>query len=127
MSSHHHEHEPVAGSLSMDEAAAEVRTADCILIGAGAGLPASAGFDYTDPESFARLFPVLKRAGIKARYEMIGRQLPPRYLWGYWAVHVQDVRFGDDSNSVYRDLRDIVGAREHFVLSSNVDVLFVRN
>lgn len=58
---------------------------------------------------------------------MIRRQLPPQYLWAYWAVHAHNIRSRQDSSEVYQDLRSIVGHREHFVLSSNVDGLFVRN
>jgi len=45
-----------------------------ILIGAGAGLSAAAGIDYTDQDNFAQVFPALVQRGFRARYELIGRR-----------------------------------------------------
>lgn len=101
--------------------------ADRVLIGAGAGLSAAAGYDYADPVRFAELFPALHQLGFRARYELIGRRLPPALHWGYWATHVADVRFGTDSNPVYQRLREAIGDRDHVVWTSNVDALFARN
>ncbi|WP_139415360.1 NAD-dependent protein deacetylase of SIR2 family [Agromyces laixinhei] len=125
---HPHEHQPlVDGTGSFDDALDWITTADRVLIGAGAGLSAAAGYDYGDRERFAQLFPALHRAGFNARYELIGYPLPPRLQWGFWAVHVDDIRLGDQPDPVYEDLRQIVGDRDHFVMSSNVDALFTRN
>jgi NAD-dependent SIR2 family protein deacetylase len=101
--------------------------ADQVLVAAGAGLSAAAGFDYGDTRRFAELFPALSRRGLRARHQLIGRALPPRLMWGYWAVHVDDIRFGPGPNPVYRRLRALVGDRDHFVMTSNVDGLFERN
>ena len=84
----------VEGSGSLDDAIDWIRHADRVLIGAGAGLSASAGFDYGDRERFRDLFPALHAAGFGARYELIGYPLPPRHQWGFWAVHVNDIRLG---------------------------------
>ncbi|KUL25675.1 SIR2 family NAD-dependent protein deacylase [Actinoplanes awajinensis] len=101
--------------------------ADRIVIGAGAGLSAAAGYDYTDTRRFAELFPALHRRGLRARYQLIGARLPAPLMWGYWATHVADIRFGAGGHPVYERLRAVVGDRDHFVLSSNVDGLFTRN
>ncbi|HEX7308000.1 hypothetical protein [Lentzea sp.] len=101
--------------------------ADRVLVAAGAGLSAAAGYDYSDTRRFAELFPALHRRGLRARYQLIGLPLPPALLWGYWGVHVGDIRFGEEPNPVYARLRELVGARDHFVLTSNVDGLFARN
>lgn len=101
--------------------------ADRVLIAAGAGLSAAAGYDYADTERFAELFPALHRNGLRARYQLIGLPLPPRLLWGYWSVHVSDIRFDPAPNPLYQRLREVVNERDHFVLTSNVDGLFARN
>jgi NAD-dependent SIR2 family protein deacetylase len=101
--------------------------ADRVLVAAGAGLSAAAGYDYTDTRRFAELFPVLHRMGLRARYQLIGLPLPPRLLWGYWSVHVDDIRFDPAPNPLYARLRELIGARDNFVLTSNVDGLFARN
>jgi hypothetical protein len=101
--------------------------ADRVLVAAGAGLSAAAGYDYADTERFAELFPALHRKGLWARYQLIGLPLPPRLMWGYWSVHVNDIRFGPAPNPLYQRLRALVGQHENFVLTSNVDGLFARN
>ena len=44
-----------------------LQSCEHVLIGAGAGLSASAGIDYTDPVSFARLFPALVRREVPSQ------------------------------------------------------------
>lgn len=102
--------------------------ADHVLVAAGAGLSVAAGIDYADHESFARLFPALVRRGFHARYELIGYPgLPAPAHWGYWATHVSDIRFADRRHRVYEGLFELLAAKDHFVLTSNVDAMFVRN
>lgn len=99
-----------------------------VLIGAGAGLSADAGVDYTDEADFAAKFPALVARGLRAAYQMIGYSaLPPELFWGYWLAHVSEVRFGDGRRPVYERLYELVKAKDVFVLTSNVDALFVRN
>jgi NAD-dependent SIR2 family protein deacetylase len=105
-----------------------LKQADRVLIGAGAGLSASAGFDYTDAVRFAELFPALTRRGFQARYQLIGYEgWNPEEKWAYWAKHVEDVRFSPGSHPVYTRLFDLVKDKDYFVLTSNVDALFARN
>ncbi|MGW1561138.1 hypothetical protein ACWCQ1_32075 [Streptomyces sp. NPDC002144] len=42
--------------------------ADRVLITAGAGLSAAAGYDYGDEDRFKELFPALHRLGLRSRY-----------------------------------------------------------
>lgn len=113
------------------QAAATVRAwlqeSDRVLIGAGAGLSAAAGYDYGDTARFAELFPAMHAQGFRARYELIGRSLPAPLMWGYWFTHVADVRYSPGPHPVYRQLRELVAERDHFVMTSNVDALFARN
>ncbi|MDR6975265.1 NAD-dependent SIR2 family protein deacetylase [Streptomyces sp. 3330] len=100
--------------------------ADRILVAAGAGLSAAAGYDYGDAERFGQLLPALHRLGLRSRY-LLGVPLPKDMMWGYWAVHIDDIRYGAAPNALYRRLRELVGERDHRVMTSNVDALFVRN
>jgi NAD-dependent SIR2 family protein deacetylase len=117
---------------SFDVEARQIRAwideADRVLIGAGAGLSADAGVDYTDEVAFARTFPALVKRGLKAPYQLIGYSgLPPEAFWGYWLKHVDEVRFGDGRRQVYELLFNLVRDKDWFVLTSNVDALFTRN
>jgi NAD-dependent SIR2 family protein deacetylase len=100
--------------------------ADRVLITAGAGLSAAAGYDYGDADRFRELFPALHRLGLRSRY-MVGVPLPPAVLWGYWAVHIDDIRYDPAPNPLYQRLRGLVGDMDHWVMTSNVDALFARN
>lgn len=117
----------VPGAGTADDARAWLADADKILLTAGAGLSAAAGYDYGDTARFAELFPALYAAGFRARYELIGAPLSPLMLWGFWAVHTTDIRFDPRPNPLYAALRDLVGDTDHFALTSNVDALFARN
>jgi len=101
---------------------------DRILIGAGAGLSADAGVDYTDEADFAAKYPALVRRGLRAAYQLIGHsQLPPEVFWGYWVLHVKDVRFSAGRRRVYELLFELVREKDWGVLTSNVDALFARS
>ncbi|MGV3712874.1 hypothetical protein [Pseudolysinimonas sp.] len=117
----------VPGRADLAAAAGWLANADRILIAAGAGLSAAAGFDYGDEVRFEELFPALHSVGFRRRYELIGYPLPPGHQWGFWAVHVDDIRFGSEPVPLYTALREMVGERRHFVITSNVDQLFARN
>ena len=66
-----------------------LKEADHILIGAGAGLSADAGLDYTDTEIFAALFPGLAKKGYRHFYDMFRIIGDPNWSeaekWGYLA------------------------------------------
>ncbi|MGW3448254.1 NAD-dependent protein deacetylase of SIR2 family [Streptomyces sp. NPDC001076] len=100
--------------------------ADRVLVAAGAGLSAAAGYDYGDSERLKELLPALHRLGLRSRY-LLGVPLPEDMMWGYWAVHIDDIRFGPGPNPLYQELRALVGDRDHWVTTSNVDALFARN
>ena len=100
--------------------------ADRVLITAGAGLSAAAGYDYGDEDRFRELFPALHGLGLRSRY-MVGVPLPPELWWGYWAVHIDDIRFSPGPNPLYQRLSSLVGDKDHWVMTSNVDALFARN
>ena len=103
-----------------------VEEADRVLIAAGAGLSAAAGYDYGDTERFRELFPALYRLGLRSRY-LLGVPLSQNMMWGYWAVHIDDIRYDPEPNQLNRGLRELVGDRDHWVMTSNVDALFARN
>ncbi|WP_063041596.1 hypothetical protein [Nocardia pseudovaccinii] len=100
--------------------------ADRVLVTAGAGLTAAAGYDYGDADRFRELFPALFRMGLRSRYT-VGVRLPPALRWGYWAVHINDIRFAPAPNPLYQRLRVLIGDKDHWAVTSNVDALFARN
>ncbi|MFE7762574.1 NAD-dependent protein deacetylase of SIR2 family [Streptomyces sp. NPDC057438] len=117
---------PASATAARETVRAWLAEADRVLIAAGAGLSAAAGYDYGDTERFRELLPALYRLGLRSRY-LFGAPLPADMMWGYWAVHIDDIRYGSEPNRLYRALRESVGDRDHGVMTSNVDALFARN
>lgn len=105
-----------------------LRDAECVLIAAGAGLSADAGLDYTDKEAFTRRFPALARRGFTMKAELIGYTgWSPAVMWGYLAIHVNDVRFQAPAHPVYLRLLDLVKEKDYFVITTNVDGMFFKS
>ena len=105
-----------------------LESADAILIGAGAGLTAAAGISYTDTAKFAEIFPAWVRRGFSMQYQLMGyTQWSQAEQWGYYAVHLNYVYFQQHSNALYETLREVVGEKPYFVMTSNVDELFHKN
>lgn len=109
------------------QAADILAEAEAVLIGAGAGLSAAAGLDYTDEAAFAERFPGMLQYGVRMQYELMGVPFRDEALkWGYLSVSLDHVYHAGPS-AVYQTLRQIVGARDCFVMTSNVDRYFHKN
>lgn len=102
-----------------------VRDAECILIGAGAGLSASAGFEYSG-ERFQKYFSDFgKKYGFKDMYS--GGFYPYKSLeehWAYWSRYIFINRYMNAPKPVYDNLLDLVKDRDYFVITTNVDHCF---
>ena len=99
--------------------------ADAIVVGAGAGLSASAGLTYSG-ERFERYFSDFqKKYGIQDMYS--GGFYPFGSLeeyWAWWSRHIMVNRYERAPKPVYDDLRKLVDGRDYFVLTTNVDHQF---
>ncbi len=122
--------------MSPDIARERLDNAEHLLLTAGAGLTAAAGINYTDRELFAREFPGMLQYGVGAQYEMIGQHVEDSQIfWGYWAAHVDLVRWRWPRSEPYPSLRRLADRfgnpddrdAEVFVMTSNVDAMFERH
>lgn len=99
--------------------------ADAVIIGAGAGLSASAGFDYTG-ERFNRYFSdFAAKYGFQDMYS--GGFYPYKTFdehWAYWSRYIYINRYMDAPKPVYEDLLELVKDKDYFVLTTNVDHCF---
>lgn len=102
-----------------------IKTADTIVIGAGAGLSASAGFTYSG-ERFRKYFADFgDKYGFHNMYS--GGFYPyetPEEHWAYWSRYIYINRYMDAPEPVYQELLDIVKDKDYFVITSNVDHCF---
>lgn len=103
----------------------ELEAADCVVIGAGAGLSTSAGFVY-DGERFRQHFSDFEeKYGFHDMYS--GGFYPystPEEHWAYWSRYIYINRYMDAPKPVYSELFGLVKERDYFVLTTNVDHCF---
>ena len=99
--------------------------ADAVVIGAGAGLSASAGFVYNG-ERFEQYF-----SDFRAKYgfeDMYTGGFYPYSTaeehWAYWSRYIWINRYMDAPKPVYDALLDLVADKDYFVLTTNVDHCF---
>lgn len=112
-------------SAQIDRLKRELETADAIVVGAGAGLSASAGFVY-DGERFRRFFADFEeKYGFRDMYS--GGFYPfesAEEHWAFWSRFIYINRYLDAPKPVYDDLLKLVQGRDYFVLTTNVDHCF---
>ena len=103
----------------------EIKNADAIVIGAGAGMSTSAGLTY-DGERFDKYFPDFhKKYGISDMFS--GGFYPYETLeeyWAWWSRHIYINRYDITAGKPYMDLLNIVKDKDYFVLTTNVDHQF---
>ncbi|EHO16632.1 hypothetical protein HMPREF9623_01331 [Stomatobaculum longum] len=104
---------------------AALSEADTVVIGAGAGLSASAGFIYSG-ERFEKYFSdFAAKYGIKDMYS--GGFYPfatPEEHWAYWSRYIYINRYMDAPKPVYETLLNLVADKDYFVITTNVDHCF---
>ena len=102
-----------------------LKEAETVVVGAGAGLSASAGFTY-DGERFRRYFADFENAyGFRDMYT--GGFWPYGTLeeyWAYWSRYIYVNRFMDPPKPVYAQVLKLVQDKDYFVITTNVDHCF---
>ena len=103
----------------------ELKAADAVVIGAGAGLSTSAGFVYTE-ERFRQYFSDFEeKYGFHDMYT--GGFYPYQTLeehWAYWSRYIYVNRYMDAPKPVYQELLGLVKDKDYFVITTNVDHCF---
>ena len=114
-----------ACSGELDALRQKLAEADAVLIGAGAGLSAAAGFAYSG-ERFRRYF-----GDFAAQYHFADMYAGGFYpygsleeYWAYWSRYIWINRYMDAPKPVYNRLYDLVKDKDYFVLTTNVDHCF---
>lgn len=99
--------------------------AETVVIGAGAGLSASAGFTYSG-ERFQEYFhDFQEKYGFDDMY--MGGFYPYGTLeeyWAFWSRYIMINRYQDPPKPVYNQLLKLVQDKDYFVLTTNVDHCF---
>lgn len=103
----------------------EIDNAECIIIGAGAGLSTAAGFTYSG-ERFEKYFSdFIDKYGFEDMYSagFYPFETPEEY-WAYWSRYIYINRYMDNDNGTYKRLFELVRDKDYFVLTTNVDHQF---
>lgn len=99
--------------------------ADSVVIGAGAGLSASAGLTYAG-ERFERYFAdFAAKYGFRDMYSGGFYPFPaPEEFWAYWSRYIFINRYTAAPKPVYDDLLALVRNKDYFIITTNVDHCF---
>ena len=102
-----------------------IKSADAVVVGAGAGLSTAAGFTYSG-ERFERLFPdFIAKYGIRDIYS--GGFFPFSSLeehWAWWSRSIWCNRYEPAPKDTYDKLLRLLAGKEFFVITTNVDHQF---
>jgi len=105
----------------------EIETADAVVIGAGAGLSASAGLTYSGERFDRYFFDFSEKYGIRDMYSGGFYPFPDAETrWAWWARHIYFNRYIEAPNPTYKELLSLVKDTDYFVITTNVDHLFQR-
>ena len=109
----------------IDQLRQVLEEAEAVVVGAGAGLSASAGLTYFG-ERFTRYFGDFQaRYGIQDMYS--GGFYPFASLeeyWAWWSRQILINRYEKAPKPVYDELLRLVKGKDYFVLTTNVDHQF---
>ena len=102
-----------------------LKSSDAVVIGAGAGLSASAGFQYAG-ERFRKYFSDFEeKYGFHDMYSGGFCQYDtPEEQWAYWSRFITVNRYMDAPKPVYEVLFQLVKDKDYFVITTNVDHCF---
>lgn len=105
-----------------------LKNADAVVVGAGAGLSTSAGFEYSG-ERFEKYFSdFAEKYGITDMYS--GGFYPYQTLeeyWAWWSRHIYCNRYIDAPKPLYQKLLSLVKDKDYFVITTNVDHCFQKS
>lgn len=120
-----HPSDALVTSYKIDRLRNELRDADAVLIGAGAGLSTAAGLTYSG-ERFRKYFSdFADKYGIRDMYS--GGFYPfdsMEEYWAWWSRHIWYNRYQPKCTEVYKNLYDFIKGKDYFVLTTNVDHQF---
>ena len=103
----------------------KLEAADAVVVGAGAGLSAAAGLDYSGDEYRKEFADYIKKYGFPDLYSSSFYEFPPEgQRWARWARHIDYIRFRPGAMPLYKELYDLVKDKNYFVITTNVDAQF---
>lgn len=111
----------------IEEARTAISQAEFLLIGAGAGLSAAAGLDYSGYRFTDNFADFIEKYGLEDMYSasFYPFQTPEEH-WAHWARHINVNRFAQGPTRLYRSLLNLASQKKYFVITTNVESQFVK-
>ena len=101
--------------------------AEAVVVGAGSGLSASAGLTYDGPRFHTHFADFIEKYHFQDMYSAGFYPYPTlEEFWAYWSRHIWFNRYVPIPGRAYQDLLELVGGKDYFVLTTNVDHCFQR-
>lgn len=109
----------------MERLKVALQNCDAVVIGAGSGLSTAAGFTYTGERFEQHFSDFAQKYGIRDMYSGGFYPFPTKEeFWAYWSRYIYINRYLDAPKPVYNDLLKLVGDKDYFVITTNVDHCF---
>ena len=111
----------------LKEIAKKIRETDAVLIGASNGLSITEGLHlFADDQAFEELFGDLKRKyGLQCILHGMSAKWPSEEeKWGFWSRLIHHYCGNYEETQVMSDLKDIIGGKDYFVITSNGECHF---
>ncbi len=103
----------------------KLKETDAVVIGAGAGMSAAAGLDYSGPEFKKEFADYIEKYRFPDLYTSSFYDFPTEEeYWARWARHIDYARFRPGAFQLYRELLKLVRDTNYFVITTNVDSQF---
>lgn len=102
-----------------------LQDAEAVIVGAGAGLSASAGFPYTGERFENNFSDFIRKYGFSDMYSAGFYSFESlEEHWAYWSRYIFINRYQDSDNGTYKKMLELVKDKDYFVLTTNVDHQF---
>ncbi len=112
---------------SVERLSHELETADAIVVGAGAGLSTSAGYEYGGERFRANFADFEAKYGFHDMYSGGFYPFPTEEeRWAFWSRLIMLNRYMDAPKDTYSKLLHLLDGKDYFVLTTNVDHCFQR-
>lgn len=104
-----------------------VKSADCILVGAGAGLSTAAGIEYFGKRFEDNFADFIKKYHFTDMYTSGFYDFQTEEeKWAYWAKHIYINDIGMKGTKLYKEILKLIGNKDYFVITTNVDDQFYK-
>ena len=115
-------------SAQIERLGSALREADAVVVGAGAGLSAAAGFAYAGARFEAYFSDFAAKYGFHDMYSGGFYPFPTQEeFWAYWSRYVWLNRYTPAPKPVYEALLALLRGKDYFVITTNVDHCFQKS